>query len=88
MSHLWNIMYGYSSIGYMRRRNRKVYSIQHYVITFCELCQVWLFYLGTAVSSTNKTDCHDIAEILLKVAFSTINPNPTSLGFYVSDILR
>jgi hypothetical protein len=24
------------------------------------------------VSSTNKTDCHDIIEILLKVAFNTI----------------
>jgi pilus assembly protein TadC len=28
---------------------------------------------GTAVSSTNKTDRHDIAEILLKVALNTIN---------------
>jgi hypothetical protein len=29
--------------------------------------------LGTPVSSTNKTDRHDIAEILLKVALNTIN---------------
>jgi hypothetical protein len=27
----------------------------------------------TLVSSTNKTDRHDITEILLKVAFNTIN---------------
>jgi hypothetical protein len=27
-----------------------------------------VFFLGTPVSSTNKTDCHDITEILLKVA--------------------
>ena len=27
---------------------------------------------GTLVFSTNKTDCHDIAEILLKVALNTI----------------
>ena len=27
---------------------------------------------GTTVSSTNKTECHDITEILLKVALSTI----------------
>jgi hypothetical protein len=27
---------------------------------------------GTPVSSTNKTDCHDITEILLKVALNTI----------------
>ena len=30
------------------------------------------FSLGTPVSSTNKTDCHEITEILLKVALSTI----------------
>ena len=32
---------------------------------------------GTPVSSTNKTDCHDITEILLKVALNTINLNLT-----------
>jgi hypothetical protein len=31
------------------------------------------FSLGTPVSSTNKTDYHDITEILLKVALSTMN---------------
>jgi hypothetical protein len=31
--------------------------------------------MGTLVSSTNKNDRHDIAEILLKVALNTINPN-------------
>jgi len=31
----------------------------------------WLF-LGTLVSSTNKTDSHDITEILLKVALNSI----------------
>jgi hypothetical protein len=30
------------------------------------------FSPGTPVSSTNKTDCHDITEILLKVALNTI----------------
>jgi hypothetical protein len=34
------------------------------------------FSPGTPVSSTNKTDCHDITEILLKIALNTINqPN-------------
>jgi len=47
-----------------------------YNITWCD--KVWLtagrwFYPGTAVSSTNKTDCHDITEILLKVALKTIS---------------
>ena len=37
-----------------------------------------LFSLGTPVSSTTKTDGHDIAEISLKVALSiiTLTPNP------------
>ena len=53
-----------------------VYSIQHYVIKFvCALQQVCVFFLGTLVSSTNKTD-RDITEILLKVALNTITPNP------------
>ena len=30
---------------------------------------------GTPVSSLNKTDLHDIAEMLLKVALNTIEPN-------------
>ena len=35
-------------------------------------CNRWWFSLGTPVSSTNKTDRHDITEILLKVALNTI----------------
>jgi hypothetical protein len=31
------------------------------------------FSPGSQVSSANKTDCHDVAEILLKVALSTMN---------------
>jgi hypothetical protein len=33
--------------------------------------------LGHPVSSTNKTDRHDITELLLKVALSTTKPNQT-----------
>jgi hypothetical protein len=36
------------------------------------------FSPGPLVSSTNKTDCHDITEILLKVALNTIKPNPAN----------
>ena len=36
------------------------------------------FSLGTLVSSTNKTDRHDIAEILLKVVLNTITLTPFS----------
>jgi hypothetical protein len=36
----------------------------------CTLRQVGVFFPGTPVSSTNKTDRHDITEILLKVALN------------------
>jgi hypothetical protein len=49
--------------------------LQHYVIKFVsDLFQ--LFSPGTLVSSTNKTDCLDIAEILLKVVSNTITLTP------------
>ena len=34
--------------------------------------------MGTSVSATNKTDLHNITEILLKVALNTINHKPTT----------
>jgi len=34
-------------------------------------CDKWVVLSGTPVSSTNKTDRHDITEILLKVALNT-----------------
>jgi hypothetical protein len=37
-----------------------------------DIQQVGGYPQGTPVSFTNKTDCHDIAEILLKVALNTI----------------
>jgi hypothetical protein len=51
--------------------------------TLCDkVCQclttVWWFSPGTPVSSTNKTNCHDITEILLKVALNTINQTTTT----------
>ena len=55
-----------------------VYAIQHYVVKFVsDLRQVggFVLILSTPVSSTNKTDHHDIIEILLKVALNTIKPN-------------
>jgi hypothetical protein len=39
-------------------------------------CVRWWFSLDTPVSSTNKTDRHNITVILLKVALTTITLNP------------
>ena len=57
-----------------------MYLIQQYVIKIVgDLLQAGGFLLGTLVSSTNKTDRHDITEISLKVALNTIQPNQTDL---------
>ena len=54
--------------------------------TLCDkVCQWlvadWWFSPGTPVSSTNKTNLHDITEILLKVAINTITLIPTLFLF-------
>jgi hypothetical protein len=54
----------------------EVYSIQHYVIKFVSNRWVDFLFLGTSVSSTNKTDRHDMTEILLRVPLSTRNYQP------------
>ena len=51
----------------------KVYSIHYYVIKCVNyLYQLRWFSPGTPHSSSNKTDRHDITEIVLKVALNTI----------------
>jgi len=57
-------------------RSGEVYSIQHYVIKLSVTCAGGWFSPGTPVSSTNKTDRHDITEILLKVALNIITITP------------
>ena len=44
-----------------------------------------VFSKGNLVSSTNKTDSHDIIEILLKVSLSTINPTLYSTEYQEYD---
>jgi hypothetical protein len=55
-------------------------SVQHYVIKFVsDLWQVSGFLPGPPVSSTNKTDRHDITKILLKVATSSNNQTSSNI---------
>ena len=50
--------------------------VQHYVIKFVsDLQQVGGFLLVLRLPPTNKTDSHDITDILLKVALRTLKPN-------------
>ena len=46
---------------------------QNNVSEWNDMSDLRWFSPGTPVSATNKTDCHDITEILLKVALNTIN---------------
>ena len=62
--------------------------------TLCDnVCQWlatdWWFSPGTPVSSTNKTDCHDITDILLKVVYIIINQTkPNQSPFIVMWFLK
>ena len=63
----------------------EVYLIQYYVICrWLSACQ-W-FSPGTLVSSTNKTDRHDITEILLKVVLTTITHQFLLLVFHLLSV--
>ena len=57
--------------------------------TFCDkVCQRQWFSPGTPVSSTIKTDCQNITEILLKVALNTITltMSPGTWWFILTDL--
>jgi hypothetical protein len=64
--------------------------------TLCDKVCQWLvtgrwFSQGTLVSSTNKTDCHNITEILLKVALTfsiIIDDRPTATSHYISILIN
>ena len=69
--------------------NGEVYSIQHYVIMFVsDLRQVGGFYPGTPVASTNTTECHDIIDILLKVALNLNTITLTRFRFSYTKNMR
>ena len=60
-------------------RNETVKIIRTVVVKLVsDLRQIGGFSPGTPVSSTNKTDRHDIAEIVLKVVLNT-NSNPETV---------
>ena len=51
-------------------------SIKHYVIKCISHLRRFWFSPGTLVFSTNKTDRHDITEILSKLVLNTITLTP------------
>jgi hypothetical protein len=72
------VHWAYHMLTYKRSNN-----VYDFIQLFTHLRGLW-FSPGTPVSSTNKTDRHDITEILFKVALNTINhkPNHTTFSNY------
>jgi hypothetical protein len=65
-------------------------SIRARCTTLCDkVCQWlatdWWFFPGIPVSSTDKTDCYDITEILLKVVLNTIKQTQFTIWVKLAD---
>ena len=57
--------------------NNEVYSMQQ-MMKYVQSLLVDLWLSTNTVSSTNKTDCHEITDILLYVALEDPNPKSTN----------
>ena len=66
----------------------EVYSIQLYVIELSVTCGRSVVFSGYSVCSTNKTDHHDIDELLFKVALDTTTLAPTRLAVLLLSGIR
>jgi hypothetical protein len=63
-----------TTVGRSNPVHGEVYSIQHHEIkVVSDLRQISMVFFGYSGFLTNKSDRHDITEILLKVALSTLN---------------
>ena len=58
----------------------QVYSMQHVIKFIIDLWQVGCFSPGTPISSTNKTNRHDITEYIVKSGVKHHNPTPLSIS--------
>jgi hypothetical protein len=65
----------------------EVYSIQHFLKCVSEICGRSVYFSpGTPITSTNKTTCHDIAELLLKVTLNFISLAYIYLQLHLIDV--
>ena len=62
----------------------EVYSIQLNVISLSVICEICGFPRGFIASSSNKTDHHDISEILLKVVLNILTLTPNNCSFDIN----
>jgi hypothetical protein len=74
-SRPWQHLYYLGSVKFTSFSERCVPTSQYWTTFVSDSQQVGGFLQVLRVSSTNKTDCHEITEILLKLAINTINLN-------------
>ena len=84
----WSWSYGSWIYNYLCNQCLSLLSRRGVLVTLCykvvsDFQQVVGFLQVLPISSTNKTDHHNMTEILLKVALNTINPKPTCIYIYV-----
>ena len=72
-------VYHHKSFEFEPRSWRDVLDI---TLSMSVTCDRSVVFSGYSVSSTIKTDRHDITEILLKMTLSTINHNYSFIGYY------
>jgi hypothetical protein len=95
----WSWLYGSWSYNYICNKCPSPLmllvriSIRARYTTLCDKVCQWLakgqwFSLGAPVSSTNKTDRHDITELLLKVVINTIKPNQCFLFLFLAESVK
>ena len=63
-------------------KSRSGGGVQHYLIKFVNDMRISVAFWGRSVSSTNKTDLHDITEIYLKMALITIKKTPNIVTLF------
>ena len=84
---LWSWMYNYLCNQCLSPHTLWVRIPLRRVVLYTTLCDKVCQWLATdlwfsPVSSTNKIDCHDITEILLKVTLNTITLTPIKWKWY------
>jgi hypothetical protein len=85
----WSWSYGSLIYNYLCNQCLSPLKLWVWTPILCDKVCQWLatgrsFSPGTPVSSTDKTECHDIVKILLKVALNTINQIKSNLLWIVS----
>ena len=65
---------------------KKKSTVKYWVLGGGKREYLWQILRFSPVSSPNKTDCHDITEMLLKVDFNTITLTPNKYNYMMQEV--